>query len=128
MIAMIIAFLVVVLSFNFFTISYQISGINRLVIGVPLSLFETAINMFDIDNDSGPYFNKELLVDNITYYFSYHMPKYTDDYHLSFYYYNIEDHSLDMSDEVKAVEVSLTANLVLYYHYQKTMYYEIRSQ
>ena len=128
MIAMIIAFVVVVLSFNFFTISYQISGINRLVIGAPLSLFETAIEMYEIDSNKGPYFNKELLVGNITYYFSYHMPKYTSDYSLSYYYYNIEDHSLDMSDEVKAVEVNLSANLVLYYHYQKTMYYEIRSQ
>ena len=128
MIAMIIAFFVAVLSFNFFMISYQVTGINRLVLGAPLSLFETAINMYQIDKGDGPYFNKEILVDNITSYFSYHMPRYTDDYLLSYYYYNIEDHSLDMSDQTKAVEVTLKANLILYYHYQKTMYYEIRSQ
>ena len=128
MIAMIIAFFVAVLSFNFFMISYQVTGINRLVLGAPLSLFETAINMYQIDKGDGPYFNKEILVDNITSYFSYHMPRYTDDYLLSYYYYNIEDHSLDMSDQTKAVEVTLKANLILYYRYQKTMYYEIRSQ
>ena len=128
MIAMVIAFFVIVLSFNFFAISYQISGINRLILGAPLSLFETAIIMYDIDEKYGPYFDKEQLVENITYYFAYHMPRYTKDYELSYYYYNIEDHSLDMSDEVKAVEVSITANIVLSYQYQKTMYYEIRSQ
>ena len=109
-------------------ISYQITGINRLVLGAPLSLFETAINMYQIDQSEGPYFDKEILVNNITSYFSYHMPRYTNDYLLSYYYYNIENHSLDMSDKAKAVEVTLTADLSLYYHYQKTMYYEIRSQ
>ena len=128
MFAMVIAFFVIVLSFNFFAISYQISGINRLVLGAPLSLFETAIIMYDIDETIGPYFDKEQLVNNITYYFAYHMPRYTKDYALSYYYYNVEDHSLDMSDEVKAVEVNLTANIVLSYQYSKTMYYEIRSQ
>ena len=128
MIAMVIAFFVVVLSFNFFAISYQVSGVNRLVLGAPLALFETAINMYGIDDNKGPHFDKETLEDNITSYFAYHMPRYTDDYSLSYYYYNIADHSLDMSNEVKAVEVSITANLALYYQYQKTMYYEIRSQ
>lgn len=128
MIAMIIAFLVVVLSFNFFMISYQVSGINRLVLGMPISLYETAIEMFDIDEDNGPYFDKEILENNITYYFSYHMPRYTEEYDLEFYYYRPDNYSLDMSNEVRAVEITLRANLMAYYFYQKTMYYEIRGQ
>ena len=127
MIAIFISFLVVVLSFNFFTISYQINGINRLVLSAPLSLFETAINLFDIDEDIGPVFDKEILVDNITSYFDYHMSRYTDDYSLSYYYYNPVDHSIELSENAKAVEVTINANLVLSYHYQKTMYYEIWS-
>lgn len=125
MIAMIISFFVVFLSFNFFMMSYQINGINRLVMSAPMSLYETAINVFDIDEETGPYFDKEILEENITSYFTFHMPRYTDDYELDFYYYNPSDHSLDMNDEVKAVEVTLEANIVLHYRYQKTMYYEI---
>lgn len=125
MVTVIISFLVVVLSFNFFMMSYQINGINRLVMSAPMSLYETAINVFEIDEETGPYFDKEILEDNITYYFTFHMPRYTDDYELEFYYYNPIDHSLDMNDEVKAVEVTINANIILYYHYQKTMYYEI---
>lgn len=125
MVTIIISFLVVVLSFNFFMMSYQINGINRLVMSAPMSLYETAINVFEIDEEKGPYFDKEILEENITYYFTFHMPRYTEDYQLDFYYYNPIDHSLDMNDEVKAVEVTLNANIILYYHYQKTMYYEI---
>lgn len=125
MVTIIISFLVVVLSFNFFMMSYQINGINRLVMSAPMSLYETAINVFEIDEEVGPYFDKEILEENITYYFTFHMPRYTEDYQLDFYYYNPIDHSLDMNDEVKAVEVTINANIILYYHYQKTMYYEI---
>ena len=126
MVTMIISFFVVVLSFNFFMMSYQINGINRLVFSIPIALFETAINIFEIDEETGPTFDKELLEDNLTSYFDFHMPRYTNDYDLDFYYYIPSDHSLDMSDEAKAVEVTVDATLILFYHYQKTMYYEIR--
>ena len=125
MVATFISLLVVVLSFNFFMMSYQINGINRLTMSVPMSLYETAINVFDIDEEKGPYFDKQILEENLTSYFTFHMPRYTDDYDLDFYYYNASDHSLDMSEEVKAVEVTIKANIILYYQYQKTMYYEI---
>ena len=126
MVAMIISFLVVVLSFNFFMMSYQINGINSLVMSAPVSLYETSIVLFEIDEETGPYFDKEILEDNITSFFSFHMNKYTSDYDLDFYYYLPIDHSIDMSDEPKAVEVTLHTTVALSYHYQKTMYYEIR--
>lgn len=127
MIAMFISFFVAFLSFNFFMISYQINGINRLVMSAPLSLFETALVLIDIDENNGPYFDKVILEENLTSYFDFHIPRYTSDYDVSFYYYNSEDHSLDMDDEARAVEVTINANLVLSKHYEKTMFYEIRS-
>ena len=126
MVCMIISFFVVVLYFKFFMMSYQINGINRIVMSAPISLYETAINMFDIDEEVGPSFDKQILEDNITSYFDFHMARYTSDYDLDFYYYLPIDHSIDMSDDPKAVEVTLEAITVLFYHYQKTMYYEIR--
>lgn len=127
MIAMFISFFVAFLSFNFFMISYQINGINRLVMSAPLSLFETALVLIDIDENDGPYFDKVILEDNLTSYFDFHLPRYTSNYNVSFYYYNSENHSLDMGDEARAVEVTINANLVLSKHYEKTMFYEIRS-
>ena len=127
MVAVFISFFVVVLSFNFFVVSYQINGINRLVLSAPLSLFETAVNLFEIDEDIGPVFDKAILVDNLTSYFDYEMPRYTSDYSLSFYYYNPIDYSIELSENARAVEVYVNANLALNYHYEKTMYYEIWS-
>lgn len=127
MVAIFISFCIVVLSFNFFMMSHQINGINRLVLSAPLSLFETAIVMYEIDEKTGPYFDKEILVDNITSYFNYHMARYTGDYSLSYYYYRPRDHSLDMSNKPKAVEVTVNANLILSFDYSRVMYYEIWS-
>ena len=128
MIAMIISFFVVFISFNFFMISYEINGVNRIVLSAPLSLYETAIELFNIDEDEGPHFNKTILEDNITSYFDFHLPRYVNDYDLDFYYYNPSDHSLDMDSKCQAVEVTVSMELVLNTHYQKTMFYEIRSQ
>ena len=127
MIMMIISFFVVVLSFNLFMMSYQVNGVNRLVLGAPMSLFETAIDMVNIDESEGPKFNHEILADNLTSYFDYSMPQYTDDYSLNFYYYNPTNHSVCLKPQCKAVEVTVNASLALGYQYSKTMYYEIRS-
>ena len=126
MIAAILSFFVVFFSFNFFMLSYQVNGINRLVTSMPLSLFETAIEMLDIDEANGPYFNKSELENNLTSFFDYHIPRYTNDYSINYYYYNISDHSIDMDDECQAVEVTVNTELFLSKHYQKTMHYEIR--
>ena len=127
MVSAIISFVIVFFSFNFFMLSYQANGINRLVMSMPLSLFETAIEMLDINEEEGPYFNKEELENNLTSFFDYHIPRYTDNYSVNYYYYNIADHSIDMDDECQAVEVKVEADLILFKRYTKTMYYEIRS-
>lgn len=127
MVTMLISFFVIVLSFNLFVISYQTNGINRLVLSAPLSLFETAIILYNIDDEVGPIFDKEILEDNIDSYFDFHISRYTSDYDISYYYYVISDGSLDMSNEPKAVEVLISAQLALSNSYEKTMYYEIRS-
>ena len=128
MISIFICLFIVVLSFNFFMVSYQINGINRLVTSAPLSLFETAIDLYDLNEEKDPAFDKQVLTDNLTSYFDYHIQRYTDDYELSLYYYKPSDHSLDMSDSPKAVEVTIDAQIVLNKRYQKSMFYEIRSE
>ena len=127
MLMMIISFFVVVLSFNLFMMSYQVNGVNRLVLGTPIALLETSINMFNINEKEVPKFNQTTLEKNLTSYYAQSMPHYTDDYSLSFYYYNPKNHSVCLSSSCSAVEVTVDAYLALGYHYNKTMYYEIRS-
>ena len=121
------ALLVVTLSFNFFMISYQVNGINRLVYGVPVSLFETSLNLYGVDENNCAFFIKDTLEEKLTSYFNALMKRYADDYTLDFYYYNPSNHSLCVSENCSAIEVTVEANLVLNYHYEKTLFYEIRS-
>ena len=127
MVMMFIAFTVVVLSFNFFVVSYQINGINRLVIYAPLSIFETALDFYDLKEDEKPTFDKQALLDNLTSYFDYHMPRYTSDYHFTTYYYRIDTLALDLTDHPSAVEVLVNATVALNITYHGSMQYEIRS-
>ena len=121
------ALLVVTLSCNFFMISYQVNGINRLVYGVPVSLFETSLNLYGVDENNGAFFIKDTLEEKLTSYFNALMKRYADDYTLDFYYYNPSNHSLCVSENCSAIEITVEANLVLNYHYEKTLFYEIRS-
>ena len=121
------ALLVVTLSFNFFMISYQVNGINRLVYGVPVSLFETSLNLYGVDENNGAFFIQDTLEEKLTSYFNALMKRYADDYTLDFYYYNPSNHSLCVSENCSAIEVTVEANLVLNYHYEKTLFSEIRS-
>ena len=115
MINMIISFMVVVLSFNFFMMSYQVNGLNRLVMNAPISLFETAIELMDISEENGPIFNKETLERNLTSYFDFSLPHYTDEYEVGFYYYNPSDHSVCIDENAKAVEVTVSASFIFMY-------------
>ena len=127
MINMIISFMVVILSFNFFMMSYQVNGVNRLVMNAPIALFETSLELLDIAEDKGPIFNKDILEENLTSYFDYSFPHYTDDYEVSFYYYNPSDHSVCLDEKCRAVEVKVSAAFIFMYRYEKTMFYEVRS-
>ena len=127
MINMMISFMVVILSFNFFMMSYQVNGVNRLVMNAPIALFETSLELLDIAEDKGPIFNKDILEENLTSYFDYSLPHYTDDYEVSFYYYNPSDHSVCLDEKCRAVEVKVSAAFIFMYRYEKTMFYEVRS-
>ena len=127
MVVIFIALFIIVCCFNFFMISYQMNGINRLFFSVPIALIESSINQYDIDENSGPYFVKETLEKKLTSYFTNSLKNYVDDFTLDFYYYNPSDHSLDVEANAQAVEVTISSNLILSKHYERTMFYEIRS-
>ena len=126
MVVIFIALFITVFCFNFFMISYQMNGINHLIYSVPLSLFETSINLLNLEEDTVPYFSKENLENKLTSYFSYGMQRYVNDYKLDFYYYNPSNHSFCTTNKCSAVEVTLKTELMLNYLYEKIFYYEIR--
>ncbi|NLZ15651.1 MAG: hypothetical protein GXY27_03115 [Erysipelotrichaceae bacterium] len=126
MVTMFIALLVVVMSFNLFAISYQLNGINRLLLGIPMSIFESAVVLYNLEPNQKPYFDKVILIDNVHSYFDYSIVRYCDEYDIDIVYYDPISHAITFSDKPEAVKINITATLDFSYQYQKSMFYEIR--
>ncbi len=127
MVVIFIALFIIVCSFNFFMMAYQMNGINRLFYSVPIALIESSIDQYDLSLENAPHFIKETLENKLTSYFEFSLKNYVDNFTLNFYYYNPSDYSFCTSDNCSAFEATLKTDLILNYHYEKTLFYEIRS-
>lgn len=126
MIAIGISLICAVLCFSLFTLSIDISAINRIVIQTPVALFENAIPLIDYDKSELLYFDKILLENNINRYFDDSLKNYTKETEILFYYYNQDDDSYCVLDKCDAVEITIKATIVFSYIYERTMFYEIK--
>lgn len=115
-----------VLSLNFFTITYRVNGLNRLIHNVPISLFETSIPIIEESDELTLYYDKELLENKLTSYFDKSIYKYTDEYRVTFYYYNQEDESICKGDKCDAIEITLKAKIDLFSEFKKTARFYIQ--
>ena len=121
-----IALLVVILSFQCFTITYRLNGINRTLLEIPLSIFEVAIPLVQENEEMTLYYDKGFLINELTYYFDNKLPFYTDDYHLNYYFSNTGDSSMCLTNTCSAIEITLDAEIIFFSRYHKTARYEIR--
>ena len=55
-----------ILSLQFFTFTYRINGINRIVYNIPISIFEAAIPLVQDSNAPKMYFDKQYLSSELT--------------------------------------------------------------
>lgn len=108
-----------ILSLHFFTFTYRINGINRVMYNLPISLFESAVPLAQESSAPIMYFDKGYLEQELTSYIDKSIYKYTDSYSLNFYYYNQEDHSICRTDYCDAVEITLSAKITLFNNYSK---------
>ena len=126
---MIVAFLSllsIILCFQLFTITTNLTAINRVVIATPLALFETSIPLVNNEEGSPLYFDKRTLEDNLSVYYSNSLDKYTKKVSLDFYYYHQEDGSYCIDDKCNAVEVDISASIIFNFSYHRVMFYEIK--
>ena len=121
-----IALLVVILSFQCFTITYRLNGINRTLLEIPLSIFEVAIPLVREDDETTLYYDKDYLINELTYYFDNKLPFYTDDYDVKYYFSNTGDSSMCLTNTCSAIEITLDDEIVFFSRYHKTARYEIR--
>lgn len=124
MIFMFIALYVLLTSVSCFALSYQVNGINRLVVNFPISILENTVDMV-VDSPGVIYFDIDKADALVSDYFEANLIHYTNDFSYDTYYYNIDDHSYCSSDRCQAVEISIEATLLYNFEYRRTMYYEI---
>ncbi len=114
-----------ILSLQFFTFTYRINGINRVMFNMPISIFEAAIPLVQNNKEPIIYFDKDYLRLELTSYIDKSIYKYTDRYSLDLYYYDQDDYSICRGDYCNAVEVTLNARITLFDDYSKTMRFYI---
>lgn len=115
-----------VLSLQFFTFTYRINGINRVMHNIPISIFEASVPLVQIFNDPIMYFDKTYLENELTSYIDRSINKYTDKYSLNFYYYVQNDYSICRTNFCDAVEVTLKARITLFSDYSKVARFHIQ--
>lgn len=114
-----------ILSLQFFTFTYRINGINRVMFNMPISIFEASIPLVQDTSEPILYFDREYLLNELTSYVDKSIYKYTDRYSLDLYYYDQDDYSICRGDYCNAVEVTLNARITLFDNYSKTMRFYI---
>ncbi len=105
-----------------FSLSFSLQGINRALVNTPIELMHSAV-LFSEDNI---HFNKTKFENVVLKYYDSILPRYTKEYDIDFYYYNLLDGSMCIEDECSGVEITIDCKLNFVSNYSRTMYYEIR--
>lgn len=122
-----IALIVMIMAINCFTLTYRLNGINRTLLDTPISLFEVAVPTVQEQDEIVMYFDRDQLVENLTYYYDSKLVDFVDDYTINYYFSNVGSDAVCTTDYCDAVEVNISANVVFSVRYNKTMRFEIRS-
>lgn len=122
MIILFISALLMVYSAQVFTLSFCIQGLNRAVINTPIELMYNTVIFSDSDGN----FSKSDFENTLMTYYDNTLPRYSKGHQVGFYYYNPEDGSMCLTNNCKAVEITVNCKLISNYDYHRVMYYEIR--
>lgn len=123
MLMYLIALLLVIIAFNTFAITYQANGINRVVVSTPISLLESYVELY---GDNSLLINVPLGEDAISEYYWNNISKYTPNFDIEFYPYNVSDGSYCVYDYCSGLEINIKANLSFGFKYNKSFYYEVK--
>lgn len=127
MINIFIAMIVAIYSFQVFSLTYQVSGIKRTVINIPMEIFENSIPFMEQENNKFVgYFDKEILESLLSNYFDDNLIKYTDKYEIKYFYYQTSDGLFCKGDYCDGIKVNVKANIIFSFTIEQKMFYEIK--
>lgn len=128
MISALISLVVGVLSFQVFSLTYQLGGINRTIINMPKAVLEKALVLERVNSDKYyVYFDQDNLILSIKDYLdNNNISKYCDKYSVEADYYlpHLNNRPCTI-DKCNGVNITITCRILLAFNYSKTMYYEI---
>ena len=122
---MIIIFISVIFgaySLQFFALNYSIQGLNRAIVFTPIEMMYKSVSAYS----ETPDFNRKDFEYIIMRYYDHIIPRYSKDYEVEFYYYNLQDGSMCLTDTCKGVEITVNCKLNVTYQYHRVMYYELK--
>ena len=127
MICIFIALFAMVIAVNMFYVSYQLCGINRIFINLPIALIESSVNMISNGDQPNLYFNKEDLIEKLTSYYDEKIEKlHVEDYTLTFTFVNPSNESYCTTSQCQGFKMKLKSELTFNLKYEREVYYKIQ--
>jgi len=121
MINIFIALLMLIMSYSFFSFSFMVHGLNRLIINVPRTIFEYSIVVGD---NLRPYYDQATIKKKYLSYLEENIYHYVDSYEAKFRFYYPDTGGL-CDEKCEGVEVTISSYIIFKYNYHRTMFYEI---
>ena len=117
--------LLVNLTFLMSSFVYKINGINRSIIQTPHAILEKSIPLTMQKEEVTLYYDQETLKNSYESYLDRELKKYTENYTVSYYFYNTQDGGFCDVTNCQGVVIKVEAKVMLGITYKREMKYEI---
>lgn len=122
MILILISPLIGLVSLQYFALNYSIQGLNRAIIFTPIEIMYKGV----ISYGDKPLISRDDFEYIVLSYYDKIIPRYSKDYTVEFYYYNLSDQSMCLTDNCEGIEITINCKLNLTYDYHRVMFYELK--
>lgn len=122
MILMLISPLIGLVSLQYFALNYSIQGLNRAILYTPIEIMYKGL----ITYGDKPLISRDEFEYIVLSYYNNIIPRYSKNYTVDFYYYNLTDQSMCLTNFCEGVEITINCKLNLTYDYHRVMFYELK--
>ena len=122
MIIMLISPLIGLVSLQYFALNYSIQCLNRAILYTPIEIMHKGV----VSLGDKPRISRDDFEYIVMSYYDHIIPRYCKNYSIDFYYYNLEDQSMCLTDNCEGVEITINCKLNITYDYHRVMYYELK--
>lgn len=122
MILMLVSPLIGLVSLQYFALNYSIQGLNRAILYTPIEIMYKGVASLG----EKPLISRDDFEYILMSYFDHIIPRYSKEYTVDFYYYNLSNESMCLTDNCGGVEITIDCKLNITYQYHRVMYYELK--